>query len=78
MDETDNENLLLMEIQDTRGHCKKLRKGRCLNNIKKSSFLQRNIEVWNKLSDDILSAKCVQRFKGKLDKCRYGDRTTQE
>ncbi len=47
MEETDNENLMLSLVgntRHTRGHSKKLRKGRCLINIKKYSFPQRNIE----------------------------------
>ncbi len=57
MEETDNENRMLREegsTRYTRGHGKKLRKGACLNNIKKYSFSQRNIEVWNKLGEDVV------------------------
>ncbi len=80
MEETNNENLMLREVgntRHTRGHSKKLRKGRCLNSIKKYSFPQRNIEVWNKLSDAVVSAKSVHNFKEKLGKCRYGNGTTR-
>ena len=80
MEEADNEELLLTERREigfTRGHTKKLRKGRCLNNVKKNSFPHRNIEVWNKLSEEIISVKTVHQLKEKLDKCRYGDGTTR-
>ncbi len=66
MEETDKENLMLREVGNTRhtqGHSKKLRKGKSLNNIKKYSFPQRNIEVWNKLSDAVVSAKHVHNFR---------------
>ncbi|XP_050692945.1 uncharacterized protein LOC126983856 [Eriocheir sinensis] len=80
MEEVDNEKLLLREepsSRNTRGHSKKLRKGRCSRDIKKYSFPQRNIEVWNRLSEEIVSAKSVQSFKEKLDNYRYGDGTTR-
>ena len=80
MEEADNEELLITERREigfTRGHTKKLRKGRCLNNVKKNSFPHRNIEVWNKLSEEVISVKTVHQLKEKLDKCRYGDGTTR-
>ncbi|MPC67997.1 hypothetical protein E2C01_062186 [Portunus trituberculatus] len=59
MDQVDNENLILRkecDIRSTRSHNKKLRKGRCLRDIKRYSFLQRCVETWNSLSEEVVSA----------------------
>ena len=79
IDQVDNENLILREeddIRSTRSHSKKLRKGRCLRDVKKFSFPQRCVETWNSLSEEVVSATSVHNFKEKLDKCRYGDGAT--
>ena len=80
MEETDNERLLTRKQREgryTRGHTKQLGKGRCLNNIKKYSFPHRNVEVWNGLNEEVISAHNVHQLKERLDKCRYGDGTTR-
>ena len=80
MDEVDNNELILKEEIDnrhTRSHSKKLRKGRCLRDVKKYSFPQRCIETWNGLNEEVVSAKSVHSFKEKLDRCRYGDGATR-
>ena len=79
MDIVDNKDLLMRgEIvgRSTRGHSMKLRKGRCLQDVKKHSFPQRCVEMWNELSEEVISAKSVHSFKERLDKYRYGDGTT--
>ncbi len=48
-----------------------------MRDIKKYNFLQRNIEVCNGLSEEVVSAKSVHNFKEKLDKYRYGDGATR-
>ena len=80
MDQVDNENLILREEntgRSMRSHSKKLRKGRCLRDVKKYSFPQRCVEAWNGLSEEVVSAVNVHSFKEKLDKCRYGDGATR-
>lgn len=80
LDRVDNENLFLSEEstgRNTRTHSKKLRKGRCLRDVKKYSFPQRCVEAWNSLSEEVVSAVNVHSFKEKLDKCRYGDGATR-
>ncbi|MPC31773.1 hypothetical protein E2C01_025069 [Portunus trituberculatus] len=31
------------------------------------------LDIWNGLSEEIVTAESVHKFKGKLDECRYGD-----
>ncbi|MPC46755.1 hypothetical protein E2C01_040481 [Portunus trituberculatus] len=50
-------------------------KSQCYRNIKKFSFPHRTVDIWNGLSEEIVPAESVHKFKEKLDKCRYGDRT---
>lgn len=45
-------------------HSMKLRKGRCLRDIKKCSFPQRCVKVWNELSEEMITAEYAQ-FQGK-------------
>ena len=59
----------------TRGHGKKIKKGRCLSDIKKYSFPYRTIDKWNDLKEEVVAANSVHMFKEKLDKYGYGDRT---
>lgn len=59
----------------TRGHRRKIKKTRCLSDIKKYSFPHRTIDIWNDLKEEVVMAKNVHMFKDKLDKYGYGDRT---
>ncbi|MPC55178.1 hypothetical protein E2C01_049109 [Portunus trituberculatus] len=49
-------------------------KNQCLRNIKKFSFLHRMVDIWNGLSEEIIAAESVHKFKEKLDKYRYTTR----
>ena len=60
--------------RQTRGHGRKIRKGRCVSDIKKYSFPNRTIDVWNGLKKEVVTAKNLHTFKEKLDKYGYGDR----
>ena len=51
----------------TRGHEVKLVKDQCRLDIRKHSFSQRTINVWNKLSTDCVTASSVNMFKNKVD-----------
>ena len=53
MDKTDMNILSKEEAAYTRGHKKKLKKGRYLNNTKKYSFPHRSIDTWNSLKEVI-------------------------
>ncbi|MPC60317.1 hypothetical protein E2C01_054357 [Portunus trituberculatus] len=50
-------------------------KSQCLRNIKKFSFPHWTVDIWNGLSDEIVTAESVHKFREKLDKCRYGYRS---
>ena len=76
----DNDKLLQREMGEnrhTRGHSRKLKKGRCLKDTKKHSFPQRSIVAWNNLPEEIVTSKCVHKLKEKLDNYRNGDGTTR-
>ena len=78
MEKVDREDLVVkVEEQErrTRGHTKKLKKTQCFGDIKKYSFPHRTVETWNKLKEEVVTAKSVHMFKEKLDKLWYGDRT---
>ncbi|MPD04622.1 hypothetical protein E2C01_100319 [Portunus trituberculatus] len=53
----------------------KLKKEKDLGKWKKT--MNRCVETWNSLSEEVVSAKSVHSFKEKLDKCRYGDEATR-
>ena len=58
-----------------RGHGKKLMKDICLNDVRKYSFPHRSIDKWNKLSNDVVDAACVNQMKERYDRSGQGDRT---
>ncbi|MPC85800.1 hypothetical protein E2C01_080596 [Portunus trituberculatus] len=60
--------------RQTIGHSKKIMKNQCHRNIKKLSFPHRTVDIWNRLSEEIVTAESVCKFKEKLDKCRYTTR----
>ena len=63
--------LLKLDRGTTRGHGKKLRKDRCLRDVKKFSFPYRIVDVWNGLPATVVSAKSISKFKTELDRTRY-------
>ena len=73
----DNEDLFMWDPRDTRGHSKKLKKTACRRDVKKYSFPNRSIEIWNNLDETVVQARNIHEFKVKLDACRYGDRTAR-
>ena len=78
MEKIDRQDLVMLKEdggRETRGHARKIRKRQCLRNIKKFSFPHRTVDVWNGLSEEIVTAENVHIFKDKLDKFRYGDRS---
>ena len=70
MDRT-GEDLLKLDKRATRGHGKKLKKERCVRDVKKYSFPHRAVELWNGLDESIVNAVSVHSFKARLDKIRY-------
>ena len=78
LEETDRKELILRRKGEAtnlrrRKNCKRI----CLNNTKEFSFPQRSIDNWNGLKKEVIMAKNVHQLKEKLDKYRYGDRTTR-
>ena len=56
------------ESKITRGHNYTLVKKQSRLDVRKYSFSQRTINVWNKLSTDCVHASSVNMFKNKIDK----------
>lgn len=77
LESTDRENFLVREEGEFRGHGKRIKKTRCLKDIKKYTFPYRCVEEWNRLDREIVEAVSIQSFKEKLDKYRNGDRTVR-
>ena len=61
----------------TRGHKYKLKKTKVPKEVKKHSFPNRSLEIWNSLEEEVVGARNIHTFKSKLDESRYGDRTTR-
>ena len=58
----------IKESKITRGHNYTLVKKQSRLDVRKYSFSQRTINVWNKLSTDCVHARSVNMFKNKIDK----------
>ena len=56
------------ESKITRGHNYTLVKKQSRLDVRKYSFSQRTINVWNNLSTDCVQASSVNMFKNKIDK----------
>ena len=59
---------LFFEIKITRGHNFTLVKKQSRLDVRKFSFSQRTINVWNKLSEECVHASSVNMFKNRIDK----------
>ena len=57
----------MWDPRDIRGHSKKLKKTACRGDVKKYSFPNRSIEIWNSLDKVVVQAKNIHDFKAKLD-----------
>ena len=58
----------IKESKITRGHNYTLVKKQSRLDVRKFSFSQRTINVWNNLSTDCVQASSVNMFKNKIDK----------
>lgn len=68
LENVNNVGLLLLregENREIMGHNRKLREGRCQNN--KFTFPPKNVDTWNGLKDEVVTANCVHQMKEKLD-----------
>ena len=64
-------NIFFLEIKEskiTRGHNYTLVKKQSRLDVRKFSFSQRTINIWNNLSTDCVHASSVNMFKNKIDK----------
>jgi hypothetical protein len=52
----------------TRGHSKKIKKKFCKINLRKFSFTNRIVDLWNTLPQSVIDAKDVRQFEIRLDK----------
>lgn len=59
---------LIIAPQYTRGHRYKIFKLRARLNIRKNFFMIRIVDIWNNLSDHVVSAPSVKSFESRLDK----------
>ena len=57
MEQLDREDLLVFSEKDTRGHTRKLRPTTCRRDVKKLSFPNRSIKLWNGLKGEVVCAK---------------------
>ena len=64
----DREDLCVRSERETRGHGKKLRATTCRRDVKKFSFPNRSIELWNGLEEEVVCARNIHDFKEKLEK----------
>ena len=58
----------IKESKITRGHKYTLVKKQSRLDVRKFSFSQRTINIWNNLSTDCVHASSVNMFKNKIDK----------
>ena len=58
----------LRENPSLRGHSKTLIKDRSNKQIRRNSFTQRIVNVWNSLQDSVVCAPSINAFKNRLDR----------
>ena len=76
-EKTDKEDIIIRDKGKTREYKYKLKKIRGLKDVKKHSFSNRSLAIWNSLDEEVVGARNIHTFKSKLDKGRYKDRTTR-
>lgn len=57
----------------TRGHTQKLLKQHCHRDIRLHFFSERVVSHWNSLSQEVVSAKSLNSFKGHLERLRHSE-----
>ena len=68
IDKTSKEIITRRDAAGTRGNCLKLYKKRFNHDVKKHSFSNRVVNLWNSLTDDIVTAPSLNSFKSRLNK----------
>ena len=75
MMEIDNPNFIQYSERTLRGHSKKLQKKRGENRVRQNFFPNGIVDEWNKLPEQIVSAKNINQFKNLYDKMTQIDGT---
>ena len=75
MMEIDNPNFIQYSERTLRGHSKKLQKKRGENKVRQNFFPNRIVDEWNKLPEQIVSARNINQFKNLYDKMTQIDGT---
>lgn len=68
-------DLLARDDGKTRGNEYEIRKNRFVNHVKRFSF-PNSTDIYNGLEVEVVWTKNIHNFKNRLDKSRYGHRTT--
>ena len=66
-DEDCTEGLFTLQVNETRGHSKKLYKTRARLNIRKYTFPNRVVNNWNSLPERVVNSETTIRFEKGLD-----------
>ena len=54
----------------TRGHSQRIRPSRVRLDVRKHTFFKRVWKIWNRLSEDVVSAPTLNIFKNRLENSR--------
>ena len=65
---TENSALKPKTSDRTRGNSRAFTKQHCRTNVRAHSFFLRNIDAWNRLPEEIVTAETVNIFKTRIDK----------
>ena len=71
----DRDDLVVRDLRSARRHERQEKFGVCRRDIKKYSFPQRTVGIWNVLEREVVEAQTIHCFKENLDKSRYRDGT---
>lgn len=63
--------------KERRGHNTEVRKGKCLNILKKFRFLKKSVDAYDEVNEEVEAASCVRQMKVNFDKHMCGNRTTR-
>ncbi len=75
LEKLDRDDLVIGEERSLRGNGRRLRKATCSRDIKKNSFPQRCVEIWNGLGNEVGQAKTISAFTTRLDESSLKDGT---
>jgi hypothetical protein len=67
IDKVQHEHIFPVSRTATRGHNRKIYKKNSRKNIRKYSFSQRLVDMWNSLPKQVIETKTVNTFKSQLN-----------